>query len=361
MMIKRFKQFITILCSLCFVIALSGCKEEKESEPTAPSPLSLSLTGAPDGVFYYNEYHDTLYLEAAASDGSTKELVWESSNTDVAAVNDSGTVTVYEEGSVTVKAALKEDSSVCADVELTTKYSVIRVSGRPEKDTVDIQNAEGITLGYSFLDEGAAGEVVWSSSNESVLTVDGNGRVTVCGLGVSTISVYLKNNPNVRYAFELTVIDSNYANYWYESFTTASVVGTNCVGKLKISGYNLTDMRIEEESGKKALVISGNSAESNNAFITVNCSNLIAGNKYRLTVEYELVEGEHSLDVYRFDTLTTGQGESGSYSTELFADSPSWRFKISSTKKAEYKLKIKSIAFALIDADNVVGGEDIFD
>ncbi len=352
-----------MICLLVIAITIGGCQENGGGAVLPPSPtpsLSLSFTNTPNGVFYYNEYYDTIDFIVEVSDNSEQTIVWESSNTEIAQVNKEGTVTIYGEGSSVIKASLEKDSSVFTSFQLTTKYSIVNVTGRPQDDQIDIHGTDVITLGYSFLDDTITGDVVWKSSNESVLTIDENGAVEVRGLGVSTINVYWKNDPNVFYAFDLTVVDRNYANVWYESFTTASIVGTNCIGKLKIIGYNVTDMEIEDVNGKRALLISGNSADTNNAFITVGCSNLIAGNQYRVTVEYEIIEGVHTLDVYRFDSLTTENGENGRYSTEFFAQSPSWKFKISSTEKVEYKLKIKNIFFELIDSDNVNGGEDVF-
>ena len=48
---------------------------------------------------------------------------------------------------------------------------------------------------------------VWSSSDESVATVDANGLVTAVAVGVTTIDVYSAYNPDIKNSIELTVAE----------------------------------------------------------------------------------------------------------------------------------------------------------
>ncbi len=349
MIIKKFKKILSIILCILFAFTLSGCGGER---------ISLSINNKVGGIFYFNEYNNSIKLNASFSDGTNRELAWESSNTVVAQVNTQGVVEVFDEGQTVIKVSLKGDTSIIDSFTLTTKRSSINVTNRPVGDIIDVNNYTTITLGAELLDPSLNGEFEWSSSNEKVLTVSSVGTLSVIGLGVSTITVCLKNNANVRFAFDVSVIDGYLNNPLYESFTTAKIVAGSCVGKMKITGYNLTEMSITQENGKNALTVKGNGEES---FIVINVSNLIAGNDYKVKIEYVVVDGEHTFDVYRFDTLTTLNGQDGVFSDTLFANSVSFKLKVSSSETGAFNLKINSISFEVIDNDNINGGEDVFE
>ncbi len=352
MIIKHFKKILSILLSTLFVFVLGACNGES---------YSLSITDKTKSVFYYNEYACEFTLTATCSDGIERELVWESSNPDVAVVNKNGRVRAISDGQTQIKVWLEDDASIADSFTLTTKRSSINVTNRPTNDVIDVNNYSTITLGYEFLDDSLNGEIEWLSSDESVLTVSAAGEINVMGLGVSTITVRLKNDSNIMYAFDIAVIDGKLSDALSETFTTAKILAGNCVGKMKIVGSNLTSIELVTTSAKKSLVIGGNSSTANNSFIVINATNLVAGNYYTVKIEYEILDGTHTFDVYRFDVATTENGQNGLYETTFFANSTTYKLKIFSQEKAMYQLKINSICFELSNADNIVGGEDVFE
>lgn len=58
---------------------------------------------------------------------------------------------------------------------------------------------------YSVLPQGANKELIWSSSNESVATVDSNGAISTVSEGTTTITAVSALNPSVKVSFPLVV------------------------------------------------------------------------------------------------------------------------------------------------------------
>ncbi len=115
-----------------------------------------------------------------------KSLVWESSNTEVATVDENGVVTAVANGKATIK---------CKTVVggFTASCTVI-VTTRPESIMLDytereIYTTKSVTLEAMVYPETSNDRsVIWSSSNTKVAKVDQNGTVTGVGAGVATIT-----------------------------------------------------------------------------------------------------------------------------------------------------------------------------
>lgn len=116
-----------------------------------------------------------------------KSLVWESSNPEVATVDENGVVTAVSNGKATIK---------CKTVVggFTASCSVT-VTTRPESIMLDytereIYTTKSVTLEAMVYPETSNDRsVIWSSSNTRVAKVDQNGKVTGVGAGVATITV----------------------------------------------------------------------------------------------------------------------------------------------------------------------------
>lgn len=122
------------------------------------------------------------------STATHKGIEWSTSNPSIALVYD-GLVTAIGEGNVVITAKAIEDN-------VTATCNVL----------CEIQHVESVTLNYSNMTTGKEGaithleatilpedatikNVIWSSSDETIVTVDDNGTVTPQGLGEATITV----------------------------------------------------------------------------------------------------------------------------------------------------------------------------
>lgn len=116
-----------------------------------------------------------------------KSVTWESSNPEVATVDENGVVTAVANGEAVIKCKTV--------VGGFTAYCTVTVTTKPESIMLDytereIYTTKSVTLEAMVYPETANDRsVVWSSSNSKVAKVDQNGKITGVGAGVATITV----------------------------------------------------------------------------------------------------------------------------------------------------------------------------
>lgn len=124
----------------------------------------------------------TLQLVGAASDGS--ELTWTSSDETKATVDATGLVTALAAGAVTITATSGEAS---ASVELTVKSAVV-----PVTVTIEAPSSTDVVNGTTLQLVGAASDgstLTWTSSDDTIATVDSTGLVTADATNVGTVTI----------------------------------------------------------------------------------------------------------------------------------------------------------------------------
>ncbi|MCI7356985.1 MAG: Ig-like domain-containing protein [Parabacteroides sp.] len=140
-------------------------------------PTSLSLfTG------------DTAPLTATVqpSDATNQNVTWESSNTEVATVDANGKVTAVGEGNATITVTTVDGSKTATCIVTVT----VPVTGvKLNKETLELFTDGSETLTATVEPGNATNKnVTWSSSDETIATVDNNGTVTAVGAGKATIT-----------------------------------------------------------------------------------------------------------------------------------------------------------------------------
>ena len=133
---------------------------------------------------------DTANLTATITpeNATNKNVIWSSSNTEVAKV-ENGKVNAIKEGTATITATT-EDGGYKATCQVTVKANIIPVTGININRT-DIELTEGdvTVLTATISPENATNKnIIWSSSDSSVAKVD-NGKVTATNPGTATITV----------------------------------------------------------------------------------------------------------------------------------------------------------------------------
>ena len=120
------------------------------------------------------------------------QLVWTSSNPDIAMVNAGGQVTGKKAGKVTITAAAKDNEAVSASVEAEVRVPVQSVKINEKNVTVAVgskEEAAKTQLTVSIKPEDAYFQTgVWTSSNEEIAEVNENGVVEGHKPGTVTIS-----------------------------------------------------------------------------------------------------------------------------------------------------------------------------
>lgn len=120
------------------------------------------------------------------------QLVWTSSDPDIAMVNAGGQVTGKKAGKVTITAAAKDNEAVSASVEAEVRVPVQSVKINEKNVTVAVgskEEAAKTQLTVSIKPEDAYFQTgVWTSSNEEIAEVNENGVVEGHKPGTVTIS-----------------------------------------------------------------------------------------------------------------------------------------------------------------------------
>lgn len=142
----------------------------------------------------------TLTATIAPDNATNKKVTWSSNNTGVATVNQTGVVTAVKAGTATIKVTT-EDGGKVATCIVTVNAKVFPVTGvsvSPSSTSITIGGTTVLSAKVSP-DNASDKTVSWSSSDNSIASVDNNGVVIAQAVGVATITVK-SNSDNSKYA-----------------------------------------------------------------------------------------------------------------------------------------------------------------
>ncbi|MDE5929187.1 MAG: Ig-like domain-containing protein, partial [Muribaculaceae bacterium] len=146
----------------------------------------------------------TATIEPAGA--TDKSLTWASSDTDVATVDADGTVTALAVGNAVITATSVSNPEISVDCNITvvpTPVSSIVFN----QTTVSLQ--AGATFAFAVTVEpetATVKDIVWTSENTSIASVDENGRVTAHTLGTTTIKATAADGSGVSASATVNVI-----------------------------------------------------------------------------------------------------------------------------------------------------------
>ena len=208
-------------------------------------------------------------------DGATLTLT-SSDNTKVTTVDDTSgqkiSVTGIAAGSATVTSEIKKSNITLAKetYSITVTTAPVAVRGIAlEKDTLSLREGRTATLTATVTPEDATNKnVVWSSDNEDVATVDQNGVVTAVGRGEATITVTTEDgNKTATCTVTVTKKSSSSSSSSSTTYTVSTVKAED--GKITVSpskaekgdtvtitvkpdaGYMLDELVITDKNGNE--------------------------------------------------------------------------------------------------------------
>ena len=129
----------------------------------------------------------TLYATVVTNDNETHDaVVWSSSNTDVATVDQNGVVTAKYPGQAAIKATAVDGTNLYDICTVTVTQKITEIT-LPESVKVAIGATKTLTpeITPSYATET---KLIWSSSNNSVATVSSDGVITAINVGKATIT-----------------------------------------------------------------------------------------------------------------------------------------------------------------------------
>ena len=149
-----------------------------------------------------------LFYKLEPSDATTRGVEWASDNTDVATVDEDGLVTAVKAGTATITVSVKGQPEIKATCTITVKSSSIAVTKLTlSESSAEVSVGKTLTLSCTIEPSNATNkELIWSSSDETIATVDAQGVVTGVKAGTVTITVASKSDPSVKATCTVTVV-----------------------------------------------------------------------------------------------------------------------------------------------------------
>ncbi|MDR3318837.1 MAG: Ig-like domain-containing protein [Clostridiales bacterium] len=138
--------------------------------------------------------NETLTAEVLPADADDSDVLWSSSDTTVATVDQTGKVTAIAVGTATVTAEANDGGGAQDECAVTVSAATeppVSVTGVTlDKTTGSVKAGETLQLTATVAPAGAENKAVtWASSDTAVATVDANGKVTAVKAGTATITV----------------------------------------------------------------------------------------------------------------------------------------------------------------------------
>lgn len=119
-----------------------------------------------------------------------------------------------------------------------------------DRETLDLAEAgTTMTLVPTFSPEGATGTVTWSSSDEAVATVDGQGMVTAVAPGTATITATLENGQSAQCTVNCT---------WDPE---AAADGEEAPAEQTTVGLSANDITLDSAGDSQQLTVNGAEGE----------------------------------------------------------------------------------------------------
>lgn len=142
----------------------------------------------------------TLEYTITPDDATENTLEWSSSDTNIATVNNKGVVTAVNGGSATITVTNGRFSATC-EVTVIVDVNSITLS----QTSLDMEKGDTYTLTATIAPNDATDKTVtWSSTNDNVVKVDQNGKITALNGGSATI-VATSSDGNVKASCDVKV------------------------------------------------------------------------------------------------------------------------------------------------------------
>lgn len=165
------------------------------TDPTPPDVPVTDLTLDRHEVNMTTGDSDTLVAAITPDNATDKSVAWSSSDSTVVAVDENGNITALKAGTATITATSANNISDSCVITVTDSSSpVIPVESISlDRHEVDLTVGDSDTLVAAVTPDNATEDVLWASSDESVVTVDQDGNITAVGAGEAIIVAGTEN------------------------------------------------------------------------------------------------------------------------------------------------------------------------
>lgn len=223
-----------------------------------------------------------------------RAITWESSNTDVATVDNNGKITAKKEGTATITAtsAVAGISPVSCTVTVTEIHiQSIQISNTI--DTLPLGKTHQLNTVVTPNNTTDDYTLNWTSSDESVATVDSNGKITAKKAGPVTITVTTNGNSPLTDSIDLEVIEIPMTGVQLRINNSTMKVGDQDTLQITFTPSDTTDSRnvTYTSSDESILTVDSNgkitAKKKGKAVVTI-----ITANGLKSQVEITVLDGE---------------------------------------------------------------------
>ena len=225
---------------------------------------------------------ETLTATIAPANATNQNVTWTSSNSAVATVNANGVVTAISAGTATITVTT-EDGARTANATVTVNAPNVPVTGVTlNHNIIHLGNSETVTLTATVAPANATNQnVMWTSSNISVATVDAYGVVTAHSLGTATITATTQDGAHTA-SCVVIVVPVSVTGVTLNRTETSIFVGAS---------ETLTANIIPAHATNRAVVWHS----SNPAVATVNANGVVTAVSVGITtITVTTADGEHT-------------------------------------------------------------------
>ncbi len=253
-----------------------------------------SLSFAQENVSVKKNKTLGLVVEVKPTELSSTKLTWKSSDSSIATVDENGVVKGLMEGTVTITVTSTNGKKATCTVTVTEDtIPVEEIHLSVGNETINVGNEKQISATVVPI-HATDRELVWTSSDTSIATVDANGIVRGIKAGTVTITAKTKDG-KVKATCTVTVENDDNTDTFKVYDNEKPPVTWNGADDLKIFTRSIYDVRgvIAPEYSNTYQFVVKNSTEYNIKYkITFNETNL-----YHINMKYKLKKN----DIYVID------------------------------------------------------------
>ena len=240
------------------ILRAEGCGDKSITVTVKAAVAVTSVTLNKTSVKLLVNGTETLTATVKPDDATNKTITWSSSDESVATVNSSGKITAKKLGTADITATANNGKTATATVVVYKPMTSITLSKISE--TLKVGDTD--TLTYSYLPTDATDtEVTWSSSDETIATVDQTGKVTAVKVGEATITATAKTG-SAKASCKYTVTEAGNIVYitklTISSSTKKVKVGKTLQLKVTIEPSNATEGVIWSSSDESIATVDQN-------------------------------------------------------------------------------------------------------
>lgn len=306
---------LTLIFAILCVLGIAACTPPHQDKPDdndkqQPTKAEIEEIILYEALFLFTGEKETLNFQVYPEDAVYTSVKWETSNKEIADVDQKGTVTAISAGSAVITLTVDGKKAVCrVDVEKLPETQVDRID--LNKTTLYLSVGESETLTATLTPSAPNNTVEWETGfEEGVISVDSSGKVTAIAEGQTSVrartlgatswycSVYVSSGTK-GLQFSETYGDNRFARvtYFDKDFNCEEVVIPSTYKGLPVK--QIDSGAFSDCEGLKKVVIPDSVTEiSYRAFY--NCTNLT-----QLTIP----ENIEAIDTGAFDGCEKLTGE----------------------------------------------------